>query len=337
MYESALARRDGNLLATLAARQDGVVTTAQCLSAGMAEGEISRRVRGGSWRRVFRGVYFVDGDLPVVPTRARIRSGLLAAGPAATAVLTSAAHLYGLPNLPADPAVQVSVPGDRSRLDQPGLLVRQLVIPDRDRAAVDGMRATTPVRTVADLVLRLRRVDAVAVIDGALRLGVLSPAELPLAAAMLRGRRGAIRGRRYLREADGRSASPLETRVRLICVDGGLPPEELQYAVRDDHGHVLAIGDLAWPSRRVIVEADGELVHGTAVALHHDRRRQNELVARGWIVVRFTWADLSRPGYIVAAVRRALAVAPSAPTPSAPTPGAAAPGAAMPVDHGVAA
>lgn len=311
MHESALVSGGGNPIAAIADQQDGIVTAAQCLAAGMSESEISRRVRGGAWLRMFRGVYFVDGDSLVVPTRARIRSGLLAAGPTATAVLTSAAHLHGLPDLPIDPAVQVSVPGDQNRWDQPGLLVRQLVIPDRDCALVDGMRTTTPVRTVADLVLRLRRVEAVALIDGALRLGIISSADLPLAAALLRGRRGAIRGRRFLREADGRSASPLETRVRLICVDGGLPPEELQYAVRDDHGQVLAIGDLAWPSRRVIVEADGGLVHGTATALYHDRRRQNELAARGWIVVRFTWADLSRPGYIVQAVRRALAAADS--------------------------
>jgi hypothetical protein len=270
--------------------------------------EIVQRCRIGAWRGVYRGVYFVHGDQPL-PNRARIRAGLLTAGPAATAVLTSAAHLHGLPFAPEDPAVHVSVPGALNRLDQPGLLVHQLVIDESQRTAMDGMRTTSVVRTLADLSLRLARFDAVSMLDGALRLGKITTGDLLLMSGMIRGRRGARAARRRLTEADGRAGSPLETRIRLVCVDGGLVPEELQYPVMDDSGYVLAVGDLAWPSRRLIVEADGGLVHARPTALYHDRRRQNELVARGWTVIRFTWADLSRPGYIVNAVRRALAAA----------------------------
>lgn len=296
------------LVTKLAAEQDGVVSAAQCLAAGMRWREITQRCRIGAWQGVFRGVYYVERERPI-SARARIRAGLLTAGPAAIAVLTSAAHLHDLPFVPDDPAVQVSVPGALSRVDQPGLLVRQLAIAEADCGTVDGMRVTSPVRTAADLVLRLRRSDAVAMLDGALRLGKLSTDDLLLVAALIRGRRGARKARSCLAEADGRSGSPLETRVRLICVDGGVAPEELQYAVMDELGYVLAVGDLAWPSRRVIVEADGASVHGTPQALYHDRRRQNELMARGWTVLRFTWSDLSRPGYIVSAIRRALASA----------------------------
>jgi hypothetical protein len=297
----------------IAAGQDGVVTARQCLAAGMRWNEINQRCRIGAWRGVYRGVYFVHGDQPP-PIRARIRAGLLTAGPAATSVLTSAAELHGLPYLPEDPAVHVSVPGVLNRADQPRLLVHQLTIDESHRTMVDGMWTTSVVRTVADLILRLGRHDAVAMIDGALRLQRISTDDLLLVAGMIRGRRGARAARQRLAEADGRSGSPLETRIRLVCVDGGLVPEELQYVVMDHSGHVLAVGDLAWPSRRLIVEADGRLVHATPEALYHDRRRQNELVARGWTVLRFTWADLSRPGYIVNAVRRALAAATPATT-----------------------
>jgi Protein of unknown function (DUF559) len=296
--------------AKVAADQDGVISARQCLAAGMRWDEIVKRCRIGAWQAVYRGVYFVHGDQPL-PNRARIRAGLLAAGPAATAVLTSAARLHGLPFTPEDPAVHVSVPGALNRLDQPGLLVHQLVIDDAQRHTVDGMWTTSAVRTVADLILRVGRNDAVSMLDGALRLEQISTDDLLLVAAMIRGRRGARAARRWLAEADGRSGSPLETRIRLICADGGLVPEELQYAVMDDSGYVVAVGDLVWPSRRLIVEADGRLVHATPEALYHDRRRQNELAARGWTVIRFTWEDLSRPGYIVNAVRRALAAAPS--------------------------
>ncbi|HEX5543000.1 MAG TPA: type IV toxin-antitoxin system AbiEi family antitoxin domain-containing protein [Micromonospora sp.] len=289
----------------LAAQQDGIVTAAQCVAAGLSRSDIAFRCRNGSWQRVFRGAYFT-GPAGEVPLRARIRAALLTLGPHATATLTSAAYLHGFPILPPDPLVQVSAPAQLRRLDQDGLTVRQLVLDERDVALVDGMRVTSLVRTTADLVLALGRYGAVSMLDGLIRTGLLDPSALPAVSALIKGRRGAVGGRRRLAEADGRAGSPLETRIRLICVDAGLAPEELQYVVRDGTGHILAIADLAWPSRRLLVEADGAVVHNRPEALYWDRRRQNELVARGYTVLRFTWADAMRPGYVVNAVSRAL-------------------------------
>jgi hypothetical protein len=293
-------------VAAIAAEQDGVVTAAQCLAAGVSRDEILQRCRAGQWRGVFRGVYHINGAIADVPLRARIRAALLTLGPASVATLTSAAHLHRLPYVPDDPAVHVGVPAALRRLDQPGLVVRQLVLADADCREVDGLRATTTPRTLADLVLRLHRFDMVAMLDGALFQKKITGEDLAMVAGLIRRRRGAVRARRWLAEADGRSASPLETRIRLICVDADLRPEEVQYPVLDGNGHLLAVGDLAWPSRRLIVEADGALVHSTPHAVYHDRRRQNELSARGWTVLRFTWADVARPGYVVTAIRRAL-------------------------------
>lgn len=294
-----------DLVAKIAAGQDGVLTARQCLAAGMRWQEITFRCRSGAWRGMFRGVYYIHRDEP--SRRSRIRAGLLSLAPTAVATLTSAAHLHGLPYIPDDPTVHASVPAERNRLDQPGLLVRQLVIPDSDQTTVAGMRVTTPARTLADLALRLHRPDIVSMIDGALCQGRISEDDLALIAAMVRRRRGAVRARRRLAEVDGRAASPLETRIRLICADAGVPPEALQYPITIGYGYVVAVADLAWPSRKLIVEVDGRMVHGLPEALHHDRRRQNVLAGLGWTVLRFTWADLRRPGYVVAAVRHALA------------------------------
>lgn len=291
----------------IAAAQDSVVTAAQCVAAGMSREEIAQRCRAGHWRGVFRGSYYVNGAIREVPPLARVRAALLTLGPDSVATLTSAAHVHGLPYVPDDPAVHVCVPAVQRRLDQPGLVVRQLVVADADWEEVDGLRVTTVVRTLADLVLRLRRFDAVAMLDGALYQKRITGDDLAVMAALVRGRRGAVRARQRLAEADGRSASPLETRIRLICADAGLPPEEVQYPVLDENGYLLAVADLAWPSRRLLVEADGVLVHGVLEAVYHDRHRQNDLTARGWTVIRFTWADAGRPGYVTAAIRRALA------------------------------
>jgi len=294
----------------VAAGQDGVVTAAQCLAAGLGRDDVARLCRSGRWRRVFRGAYFVDDQSPDVPMRARIRAALLTLGPGAVATLTSAAHLLELPYVPPDAAVHVATPAALRRRDQQGLVVRQLVIAEADVTRLAGMRVTTPVRTVADLLLALHRQDAIAIIDGALREGRLAVDDIEAVRGQLRRRRGVVRVRPWLDHVDGRAESPLETRIRVICTDAGLRPETLQHVIRDADGYILAVADLAWPSRRLLVEADGAAVHSSLEALYHDRRRQNALIAQGYTILRFTWEDTRRPGYVVSAVRAALAAAP---------------------------
>ncbi|MDG4836051.1 DUF559 domain-containing protein [Micromonospora sp. WMMD967] len=127
--------------------------------------------------------------------------------------------------------------------------------------------------------------------------------------SLVRGRRGAVAARAYLAEADGRAQSPLETRSRLRCVDGRVPPDALQLEVRDDDGYLLGIGDLGWRGPRVIAEADGRDAHGAPEAAFADRRRQNRLVNAGWTILRFTWQDTLHPEYIPETVRQAIAAA----------------------------
>lgn len=112
--------------------------------------------------------------------------------------------------------------------------------------------------------------------------------------------------RGWLAQAAGRAQSPLETRVRLRCVDGGVRPEQLQFAVRGDADQLLGIADLAWPSAGLLAEADGRGAHDTPAAVHTDRRRQNRLITAGWRVLRFTWQDTRTPHLIPTTIRAAL-------------------------------
>ncbi|WP_231924473.1 endonuclease domain-containing protein [Micromonospora chokoriensis] len=174
---------------------------------------------------------------------------------------------------------------------------------------VAGIRVTAPLRTVSDVVLMVDRYPAVSVLDSALNRRRIAPSQLTVIPSLIRGRRGAVRARAYLAEADGRAQSPLETRSRLRCVDGRVPPDALQLEVRDDDGYLLGIGDLGWRGPKVIAEADGRDAHGTPEAAFADRRRQNRLVNAGWTILRFTWQDTLRPDYIPWTVRQAIATA----------------------------
>jgi hypothetical protein len=171
----------------------------------------------------------------------------------------------------------------------------------------NGIATTTALRTLADVILLVGRYEALSALDSALNRKLLTDEEFATLSTLIRGRPGARRARPWLSEVDGRARSPLETRTRLRCTDGGVPPDEVGYLVRDEYGHILAEADMAWLKAKVIAEADGAGPHGLPDAVFTDRHRQNVLANAGWLVLRFTWTDTLRPDPIPTVVRQALA------------------------------
>ncbi|MEV0808923.1 hypothetical protein [Micromonospora sp. NPDC050200] len=289
------------------------MTLAQARAAGLTVHEVQRLCRAGRWRAVARAGYLVDADLHEgVPRKARVRAAVASFGPAAAAVLQTAAELHGIAGCQATEEIHLSVPGPvarPARLAHPEVIVHQLVIGEKQLVRVDGISATAPLRTVADLILREGRYPAVSLLDSALNRRLVSEDDLLDLPRLIRGRRGVVAARGYLAEVDGRAQSPLETRARLRCVDGKVPPDALQLEVRDDDGYLLGIGDLGWRGPRVIAEADGRAAHDNPEAVFADRRRQNRLINAGWSILRFTWRDTLDPDYIPWTVRHAIAAA----------------------------
>jgi predicted transcriptional regulator of viral defense system len=299
------------VLERIAGQQGGVVTAAQARSAGLATYQVARLCRSGRWHRLTRGVYAIAGTVASVEAtrRAEIGAAVASLGSGACAVLDTAAELHGIGGLRRTDTIHVSVPPDApraQRISDRSLAVHQLVVAVTELTDVAGILVTTPQRTVADLLLRAPRFEAVSVVDSALNNQLMGEEELAALPALLKGRRGSVRARSRLAEADGRARSPLETRVRLRCVDGGVAPDEVGYLIRDAEGYVIAEADLAWLAARVVAEADGAGPHGLPDAVFTDRRRQNTSANAGWLVLRFTWADTLRPDYIPLVVSEAL-------------------------------
>ena len=72
--------------------------------------------------------------------------------------------------------------------------------------------------------------------------------------------------------------------------------------------------DVLFEQERVVIEVDGYGTHSSREAFQRDRTRQNELVAAGYRVLRFTWDDLDRrPAAVIRQVRTALASRPGQP------------------------
>jgi hypothetical protein len=98
-----------------------------------------------------------------------------------------------------------------------------------------------------------------------------------------------------------RTLSVLEERFQFLCEAQGIPPPEVNAKV---HGLMV---DALWRDHRVIVELDGHAAHGTRAAIERDRGRELELRNAGYIVLRYTWQQITRQPELVAAdLRRAL-------------------------------
>ena len=312
---------------TLAEGQDWLLSAAQALACGLAPSEIASALRAGHIRSIYTGVYLLDPDLVRdLGWRQWHRAALLAHGVDACLVGWSAVRAAGGEGLPAsDPTVDVAAPGLGARhrrrptdalpiwrpVDAPSILVRQWPIVAGEIEMVDGLRMRSAPLSVVDAALLLDRAHALCLFDWALRAGVHTSESLGRVVASIRRRPGAVHVREMAALADGRAASPLESRVRLACIDGDVAPDELQYPVVNNVGVVMGYGDLAWVRRRrpLIGEADGRDVHSTTQALFHDRRRANNFLLQSCDIVRFTWADGLRPVYVQQVVRAALTTA----------------------------
>ncbi|MFD2766606.1 endonuclease domain-containing protein [Micromonospora eburnea] len=129
-------------------------------------------------------------------------------------------------------------------------------------------------------------IRAVGIVDALLGRGLTTPAALAEIGDRNAERPGGRRARWVFGLADPRAGSPAESALRVRLVLAGLPRPLAQHPVRLLSGLVLH-PDLSWPEFRVAVEYDGQW-HADPDQLHRDRRRLNQLVTAGWLVLHVT-------------------------------------------------
>ncbi|MEH1055758.1 DUF559 domain-containing protein [Micromonospora sp. CPCC 206171] len=166
------------------------------------------------------------------------------------------------------------------------------VIPS-GQSGVDGAARTAaalprsdPAQAAWETAAWLEPVRAVGIVDALLGMGLTSRDALAETASRQAHRPGGRRARRVFDLADPGAQPPPESHLRVRLVLGGLPRPVTRYPVRLPSGLVLH-PDLTWPEFRVAVEYDGQW-HADSDQLHRDRRRLNQLVAAGWLVLHVT-------------------------------------------------
>lgn len=287
-------------LAAMAAAEayDDVISRHRARCAGLDDAAVSRLVGRGIWLTLHRGVFWTRPEDGPPPLRTRLAAARLAAGhgvvPEGVVAGHSACELWQLPLMVRAPGPpELVVPGAHRRA-RPDLCVRRTELAATDIVDLRGFPVTSPRRTLRDAVAGRPFADALVLADAALRLGLVGGDDLRQLTGL--GRHAA----RAMHAADARAESPFESRVRAELIAARVPPPALQHVITD-HGRFLARVDLAWSELRLAVEADGASVHASADALRGDLRRQNLIVAAGWQVLRFTWADLGRVAPVIRA------------------------------------
>jgi very-short-patch-repair endonuclease len=215
----------------------------------------------------------------------------------------TAAWLHGIDVDPCNP-IEATVPDDAGVSARAGVSLRRSELEKTEIVHVRGMPATSIVRTVAEICVSLSLSEAVVIADAALHDRRLRLEHLRTWAARHSGHRGIRTLRRVIELTDSGAESPMESRLRMVLVLGGLPRPKAQVSIHDFWGRFVGRPDLYYEEQRLGIEYDGG-VHRDSLA--EDNRRQNKLLNAGVRLLRFTGADvLGKPDTVVAQVRAML-------------------------------
>lgn len=274
---------------------NGGVATAAQLTAVATRKTLAALVRSGKITRVRRGVY-----APRTPgVTERLAALDLRTGTSIVACMGTAAALYGF-DTENDERVHLLDPGLRIRPDGDLMVHQRLGAPLR---RVSGRLATTPAWTAVEIARTLRRPRALAALDAALHVEACTTTELDAAIREQKGRRGIVAVRELLPRADGRAESPMESEMRLVFIDWGVPAAELQYEIVDRCGQLWRV-DFAWPEAKLVAEYDSIEWHATPDGFLHDRLKTTRLQECGWTTIPAVVDDIRRhPEDLVRRVR----------------------------------
>jgi hypothetical protein len=255
-------------------------------SVALASGALTRHALRTRCVRLHRDVYISHDTELTALVRAQAawlacRGGGVLAGLSAAAV-----HGAGW----TDPRMPATIIGTDHRRPS-GIAVCTSKLAAHESCVVDGMRVTTPVRTVVDLARRHPLDSAVAAIDSLANATGLTVADMYTAAGRYPDRQGRKRALQAISFVDPGSSSAQQTWLRLLIMRAGYPRPESQIPIHDQRGALLGTVGLGWRDLRIGVEYESTHRRGGGPRVENDIRRIDELLEQRWIVIRVTAAD----------------------------------------------
>lgn len=263
-----------------------IITRQQLLRSGLTGSDLTRAVRTGELRRI-RQAHYATAKASAEAIAATRVGGMLCG--------VSAARSFGLWG-GLDTRLHVALPGNAGRLRTnyppstiPSLQLGGRLTPDTsDRAVVlhwgiaeTGWRVTLA-ECLKQVALWSDRETAIACLDtawkpygiSALRLTAIFADEPP-------------RSRQLAAESRPGSDSGLESLIRQRLGRHGIALRQQVEMPRVGRIDLGIVGTL------LIIEADGYEFHSSSAAFEEDRRRDAELAAMGYVVIRLTYAQIT--------------------------------------------
>ena len=217
-------------------------------SAAVRAGLVSwSRLRSGCWRRLLPDVYAAASLPETVTLRARAAALVLPSGAAVTG--SSAAWLHGVDVRTGDEPLEVTLPRGAAHAPHPSLRIRRALLTAADVTLAQAVPVTTPLRTAFDFARQPDEVAGMVGLDALLHAELVTAGQVLDFAAAHPGWRGVRRVPHRLALSEPATESPMESKLRLILINGGLPWPQAQLVVRDSTGRLVGRLDLGYRRR----------------------------------------------------------------------------------------
>lgn len=293
---------DLTALLSIAHHQAGVVGDADLRRCGFSAAATARRVRDGRWQRI-GGATLVAASTPG-STDKRVAWILRHTYGDGSIVSGAVALRRAQWSLPADDMIVVASHRVRHPLSDVTVLRRA---PGRYEVA-EGVAFAHPADAFCDLLITASAKRRRDLIDFALQRRWVDAATFRpwIQPRLGHGKTGARILRTALDRMESGSRSEAEQRMARLLKRSGTGPWATNYPVIDEQGAIAAEIDFADPELFIAIEVDGRAYHSDRHAFEHDRARQNVLVLQGWLVLRFTWEQITGdPMWVIETIRRA--------------------------------
>jgi hypothetical protein len=287
------------------------------VATALDEGVTSKRLRASDLERPFHGVRVGSAEVGVIGTStpgvsesdrahhvARARSYLPILGEGGSFSHSTAAAIYGFPLAMAfGSTIHVSSPTQSPR--GAGVTGHRGI---RATRVVNGFPLADPAMVWVQLSTLVSLDDLIIVGDFLVqRKNPLCTVDDLITAAALPGVRGIRAIRRALRDVRSGTDSPMETRLRLLIVRGGLPEPTIGYTIRDRAGDFVGTPDLSYIRERIAIEYEGDVHRANRAVFAEDIERRELMQELDWYVIRVTSDHVFKhPKWLVTRISRQL-------------------------------
>ncbi len=288
--------------------------------------EFFRRVHAGVLTGIHRGIFVESATWARLDADQRHRMLAHAAARRRAEPFTlshlSAAAMWRLPSIMPWPDQVHTIVEHASGGRSTRLFRRHAVGVPSGTVLIDGLAVTSLARTVTEVAASTSFAAAVVMADAALRrtthplvgmpASALTRADLLEEVTRIPLGQGEAKARRSLTFADGRADRPGESLSRVSMAIAGIPAPDLQVEVFGASG-ARYVADFGWRELDLLGEFDGrgkyslpEFLRGRTPqqALLDEKRREDDLRAAGYRVVRWDWETARAPDRLAAHLRR---------------------------------